>query len=503
MQSLAQASFSYADLPIVMNTLWRRMADTGKDWRHVYKSMIVLDFLIKHGSEQAIREMRYHIVDLQNLTSFQYMDENYQDVGQSVRERAKKVLELLHDERRMKEERDKAQKNRNKYQGYGSDSSMRGDGNDYDDRPSYGGSRGGYDDGDSYRSRESPYGGRRESSPYGDRRESESPYGGRREGGGGSGAYRSRASELSDSDSDSDLELPASTRTSARPPAAGGGGGSSVPRKPSVDNGATFDPFGELASTHATGGSSTSSPFFPSEPASLFPTSPGPAVGNGSSSSSVLPPNLFDTPVTTSTPPPAGMGAPLGAHLSGPSLFPPTGGSGTLPLSSSGTAPPRGAAQGQGSVEAEWDAFVGFDDPRKAKEENQNDIWNKHKNLFDLQHLSLSEKEAAAAAAGGAQQKRPMATMTSAGRGRGSPMGGAAAPVSPKPAAGPTLTPLSPGMTPMGAVGMTPAYPGMVATPYGMPYGGAAMMHPGMVASVGYAPGVPGMVPMGYVAVHR
>ena len=60
-------------------------------------------------------------------------------------------------------------------------------------------------------------------------------------------------------------------------------------------------------------------------------------------------------------------------------------------------------------------------------------------------------------------------------------MGGAAAPVSPKPAAGPTLTPLSPGMAPMGAVGMTPAYPGMVASPYGMPYGGAAMMHPGMV----------------------
>ncbi len=45
--------------------------------------MIVLDFLIKHGSEQAIREMRHHIVDLQHLTSFQYMDENYQDVGQS------------------------------------------------------------------------------------------------------------------------------------------------------------------------------------------------------------------------------------------------------------------------------------------------------------------------------------------------------------------------------------------------------------------------------------
>jgi hypothetical protein len=267
-------------------------------------------------------------------------------------------------------------------------------------------------------------------------------------------------------------------------------------------------------------------------------------VGNGSSSSSVLPPNLFDTPVTTSTPPPAGMGAPLGAHLSGPSLFPPTGGSGTLPLSSSGTAPPRGAAQG--SVEAEWDAFVGFDDPRKVPftpppQINKSTVlrspyvwclsWagagqggEPERHLEQAQeplrppapqplreggcrcryslitssnpppnplnstvsaHMPHScppnQPTKHNAAAGGAQQKRPMATMTSAGRGRGSPMGGAAAPVSPKPAAGPTLTPLSPGMTPMGAVGMTPAYPGMVATPYGMPYGGAAMMHPGMV----------------------
>lgn len=47
------------------------------------QSLIVLDYLIKHGSEQSIREMRYHIVDLQTLTSFQYMDENYQDQGQS------------------------------------------------------------------------------------------------------------------------------------------------------------------------------------------------------------------------------------------------------------------------------------------------------------------------------------------------------------------------------------------------------------------------------------
>lgn len=189
-----------AELPMIMSMLWKRMGDSGKNWRHVYKvrfapllgskiclmycaplicgllryflynactdewarfylfhfmqSLIVLDFFIKHGSEQSIREMRYHIVDLQTLTSFQYMDENYQDVGQSglylisikyftlyrsphlglasphttfaVRERAKKVLELLHDEKRMKEERAKAQQNRNKYQGYGSDSSMRG-----------------------------------------------------------------------------------------------------------------------------------------------------------------------------------------------------------------------------------------------------------------------------------------------------------------------------------------------------------------------------------------
>jgi len=38
-----------ADLPLIMGMLWRRMSDTGKDWRHVYK--VPPPPLSLHGNE--------------------------------------------------------------------------------------------------------------------------------------------------------------------------------------------------------------------------------------------------------------------------------------------------------------------------------------------------------------------------------------------------------------------------------------------------------------------
>jgi hypothetical protein len=42
-----------------------------------------MDYLIHHGSEYAIRDMRAHMMELQALTMFQHMDEHFQDVGQN------------------------------------------------------------------------------------------------------------------------------------------------------------------------------------------------------------------------------------------------------------------------------------------------------------------------------------------------------------------------------------------------------------------------------------
>ena len=32
---------------IVMNTIWKRLNDNGKYWRHVYKSLLLLDYMLK------------------------------------------------------------------------------------------------------------------------------------------------------------------------------------------------------------------------------------------------------------------------------------------------------------------------------------------------------------------------------------------------------------------------------------------------------------------------
>jgi len=115
MREIAQATFSYHDLPVIMNAIWRRLNDHGKYWRHVYKSLLLIDYLLHNGSEQVIREARDHVVSIQTLCEFQYIDERDQDVGLSVRERAKLLVDLIHDEKRLKGEREKAKNTAKKF----------------------------------------------------------------------------------------------------------------------------------------------------------------------------------------------------------------------------------------------------------------------------------------------------------------------------------------------------------------------------------------------------
>ncbi len=35
-----------------MNVIWRRLNDQGKYWRHVYKSLLLLDYLLRNGTDQ-------------------------------------------------------------------------------------------------------------------------------------------------------------------------------------------------------------------------------------------------------------------------------------------------------------------------------------------------------------------------------------------------------------------------------------------------------------------
>lgn len=144
MQEISRATYNFQDLPIIMSVIWKRINDPGKYWRHVYKSLLLIDYLVRNGSEQVIRDCRNHLIEIQTLTEFQHIEED-KDVGLSVRERAKQVIELLHDDKRIKIEREKAKTNRDKYVGVGNEGRGQYGGGQY------GGGGGGYGGGhDSY-----------------------------------------------------------------------------------------------------------------------------------------------------------------------------------------------------------------------------------------------------------------------------------------------------------------------------------------------------------------
>jgi len=117
MHEIAAMTHNYHDYPIVMTTLFKRFQETGRNWRCVYKALLLLEHLIKNGAENCIREAQSRTYELNSLTHFSYIDEDGKDCGLNVRERTKRILELLNDRAAIEDERRKAYENRSKYVG--------------------------------------------------------------------------------------------------------------------------------------------------------------------------------------------------------------------------------------------------------------------------------------------------------------------------------------------------------------------------------------------------
>ena len=114
MSEISDLTYNIVALGEVMRMIWKRLNDHGKNWRHVYKSLVLLDYLIKNGNEKVAQQCKEHIVAIQTLKDFQYMEEQ-KDLGQSVREKAKQLVNLLRDDERLKQERTKAFKARERF----------------------------------------------------------------------------------------------------------------------------------------------------------------------------------------------------------------------------------------------------------------------------------------------------------------------------------------------------------------------------------------------------
>lgn len=122
MQEVAQATLTYEHFPEVMTMLWKRMLqDNRKNWRRTYKALLVLNYLVRNGSERVVTSSREHIYDLRGLENYTYVDEYGKDQGINVRHKVRELIDFIQDDEKLREERKKAKKNKDKYVGMSSD----------------------------------------------------------------------------------------------------------------------------------------------------------------------------------------------------------------------------------------------------------------------------------------------------------------------------------------------------------------------------------------------
>ncbi|KAI0076686.1 ENTH-domain-containing protein, partial [Panus rudis PR-1116 ss-1] len=105
MNEIAQMTYNQNDFVEIMEMLDKRLNDKGKNWRHVFKSLTLLDYLLHAGSENVVIYFKDNLYVIKTLKEFQYIDEYGKDQGANVRQKAKDITNLLQDESRLRAER--------------------------------------------------------------------------------------------------------------------------------------------------------------------------------------------------------------------------------------------------------------------------------------------------------------------------------------------------------------------------------------------------------------
>lgn len=107
------------EYPKLFAMLWKRLTDI-EHVMHVQKALMLLEYLLRYGSERIIQDARRRSRDVANLQKYKHYDEHNQDDAKEARAKAKTVHDLLTDEQHLAEERAKAQKLRESMKGFGS-----------------------------------------------------------------------------------------------------------------------------------------------------------------------------------------------------------------------------------------------------------------------------------------------------------------------------------------------------------------------------------------------
>ncbi|KAG0488873.1 hypothetical protein HPP92_007684 [Vanilla planifolia] len=117
---LAQATKKFTECQMIMNVLWTRLSDSTANWRYIYKSLTVIEYLIANGSERAVDDIIEHSHQISSFSGFEFVEPNGKDVGINVRKKVETILALLGDKEKIQAVRDKAASTRDKYFGLSS-----------------------------------------------------------------------------------------------------------------------------------------------------------------------------------------------------------------------------------------------------------------------------------------------------------------------------------------------------------------------------------------------
>ncbi|GLV35011.1 liquid facets [Carabus blaptoides fortunei] len=127
MAEIADLTYNVVAFTEIMQMVWKRLNDHGRNWRHVYKALVLLEYLIKTGTEKVGQQCKENIFAIQTLKDFQHLEEG-KDQGLNVREKAKQLVVLLKDDERLRNERARALKAKERFaqsaSGFGSDGGL-------------------------------------------------------------------------------------------------------------------------------------------------------------------------------------------------------------------------------------------------------------------------------------------------------------------------------------------------------------------------------------------
>ncbi|KAH7649968.1 hypothetical protein FG379_001812 [Cryptosporidium bovis] len=119
LNEISRSMVDYHDYIVIQHCICDCLNQKPSKWRKIYKTLILIEYLLKNGIERFIDDTKENVYRIRNLQDFYYSEEG-RDKGAGIREKSKYILNLLNDPLVLKNERKKAKDNRGKYIGINS-----------------------------------------------------------------------------------------------------------------------------------------------------------------------------------------------------------------------------------------------------------------------------------------------------------------------------------------------------------------------------------------------